>query len=135
MRVELARRCPVCSYRLNWEQKWRFTKWWGSRRASICPACGEVLMWATGAWRALNILAIVLVFVQFAVPWPWRSAFGLLAVAGLVAIALGLRLVRVPEIGARHGGPSGFWVGRPTRRCCRPRVRFADPVAGECQGR
>src|SRR5207253_3229191 len=104
MSLGLAKRCPACSHRLTWAEKWRFTKWWGARRESTCPACGELLIWARAPWQAMNVLAIALAVVLLTAPWPWRPVFALLVFAALAGASLSLRLVRPPDMRSMSGG-------------------------------
>ena len=69
-----------------------------------------MLMWTAGPWRAINVLAIVLVSVRFSpawpvrpVPWPMRTVLTLLTIVGLLAALLALQLVRVGDSGSRRG--------------------------------
>ena len=64
-------------------------------------------MWTAGPWRAINVLALVLVSVRFSPAWPvrpvLRPVLTLLTIVGLLAAWLALRLVRVGDSGSGRG--------------------------------
>lgn len=54
-------KCPKCNKKINWSQKWQFTKGLCSRKVSACPNCGVKLIYAKLPHRLMNIGVTLLI--------------------------------------------------------------------------
>jgi hypothetical protein len=88
--------CPSCGERITWFQKWRFQKGICSRKASACPYCGLLLIWAKWPHRLATSGSLLLILgVCSNYFFPDKTVFGfdfgsLCLLAALPLMILGL---------------------------------------------
>lgn len=94
-------RCPNCKKRISWVQKWRFTKGFGSRRASPCPHCQAVLVWSKWPWQMVIIgasLGLTGILLECLIP-AWGNVLNVILLLGTLLMLWGVSMARLEMTG------------------------------------